>query len=37
MIYAKSFDEVTALRAGHAYQQATDWHLHTPDLGWMDG
>lgn len=37
MIYAKSFDEVTALRAGHAYQQATDWHLHTPDLGWLDG
>ena len=32
MIYAKSFDEATLLRVGHAYQQVTDWHLHTPDL-----
>ena len=35
MIYARPFDEVTALRAGHAYQQATDWHLHTPELDWL--
>jgi aspartyl-tRNA(Asn)/glutamyl-tRNA(Gln) amidotransferase subunit A len=32
MIYAKPFDEATLLRIGHAYQQATDWHRHTPDL-----
>ncbi len=33
MIYAKPFDEATVLRIGFAYQQATDWHLRTPDLG----
>lgn len=32
MIYAKPFDETTALRIGHALQQATDWHLRTPPL-----
>jgi aspartyl-tRNA(Asn)/glutamyl-tRNA(Gln) amidotransferase subunit A len=32
MIYGKPFDEITVLRAGHAYQQATDWHLHTPSF-----
>ncbi len=32
MIYAKPFDEATVLRIGHAYQQATDWHLRTPNL-----
>ncbi len=31
-IYAKPFDEATALRIGHAFQQATDWHLRTPNL-----
>lgn len=31
-IYAKPFDEATALRLGHAFQQATDWHLRTPNL-----
>ncbi len=30
MIHAKPFDEATVLRVGHAYQQATDWHLRTP-------
>ena len=34
MIYAKPFDEATVLRVGHAFQQATDWHRQTPDLGW---
>jgi aspartyl-tRNA(Asn)/glutamyl-tRNA(Gln) amidotransferase subunit A len=34
MIYGKSFDEATVLRIGHAFQQATDWHLHTPALDW---
>lgn len=32
MIYARPFDEATVLRVGHAYQQATSWHLRTPDL-----
>jgi aspartyl-tRNA(Asn)/glutamyl-tRNA(Gln) amidotransferase subunit A len=35
MIYAKPFDEVTALRAGHAYQCETDWHERTPSLDWL--
>lgn len=26
------WDEATLLRAGHAYQQATDWHLRAPTL-----
>ncbi len=26
-IVGRAFDEATVLRAGHAYQQATDWHL----------
>lgn len=32
MIYAKPFQEEVALRAGHAFQQATDWHRRTPNL-----
>ena len=28
----KPFDEVAILRAGHAYQQTTDWHRRVPDL-----
>jgi hypothetical protein len=23
------------LRAGYAYQQATDWHKRFPDLSWV--
>jgi len=34
MIYVKPFQEEMALRIGHAFQQATDWHQQTPDLGW---
>jgi hypothetical protein len=29
----RAFDEPTLLRMGHAYQQATDWHLRRPVLG----
>jgi aspartyl-tRNA(Asn)/glutamyl-tRNA(Gln) amidotransferase subunit A len=29
-IYGKPFDEATVLRAGHAFQQATDWHRRIP-------
>jgi aspartyl-tRNA(Asn)/glutamyl-tRNA(Gln) amidotransferase subunit A len=36
MIYAKPFQEQTALRIGYAFQQATDWHLQTPDLSWVE-
>jgi aspartyl-tRNA(Asn)/glutamyl-tRNA(Gln) amidotransferase subunit A len=28
----RPFDEATVLRAGHAYQQATDWHARHPAL-----
>jgi aspartyl-tRNA(Asn)/glutamyl-tRNA(Gln) amidotransferase subunit A len=28
----RPFDEVTVLRAGHAYEQATRWHLRVPAL-----
>lgn len=31
-IVGRSFDESTVLRAGHAYEQATDWHLRRPEL-----
>ena len=31
-LVARPFDEATALRAGHAFQQATDWHLREPAL-----
>ncbi|HEX8966914.1 MAG TPA: amidase [Chloroflexota bacterium] len=31
-IVGKPFDEATVLRAGDAYQQATDWHLRVPPI-----
>jgi aspartyl-tRNA(Asn)/glutamyl-tRNA(Gln) amidotransferase subunit A len=34
MITGKGFDEATILRLGYAYEQATDWHHHTPDVSW---
>jgi aspartyl-tRNA(Asn)/glutamyl-tRNA(Gln) amidotransferase subunit A len=34
MIYGRPFQEDTVLRIGHAYQQATEWHLQRPDLRW---
>jgi aspartyl-tRNA(Asn)/glutamyl-tRNA(Gln) amidotransferase subunit A len=34
MIYAKPFDEATALRVAWAYEQATEWHRRHPDLRW---
>jgi len=34
MIYAKPFDEATALRVAYAYEQATDWHRRRPALTW---
>jgi aspartyl-tRNA(Asn)/glutamyl-tRNA(Gln) amidotransferase subunit A len=30
-ITGKAFDEATVLRIGHAYEQATDWHLRSPE------
>jgi aspartyl-tRNA(Asn)/glutamyl-tRNA(Gln) amidotransferase subunit A len=32
-LITRPFDDVTALRLGHAYQQATDWHTRQPALG----
>ncbi len=29
----RAWEEATLLRVGHAYQQATDWHLRRPKLG----
>jgi aspartyl-tRNA(Asn)/glutamyl-tRNA(Gln) amidotransferase subunit A len=29
-VAGRPFDEATVLRAGHAYEQATDWHLRRP-------
>jgi aspartyl-tRNA(Asn)/glutamyl-tRNA(Gln) amidotransferase subunit A len=34
MIYAKPFDDATALRVAWAYEQATEWHRRRPDLAW---
>jgi aspartyl-tRNA(Asn)/glutamyl-tRNA(Gln) amidotransferase subunit A len=31
-LITRPFDEVTALRAGHAFQRVTDWHLALPRL-----
>lgn len=31
-IAGRPFDEATLLRVGHAYEQATDWHLRSPGL-----
>jgi aspartyl-tRNA(Asn)/glutamyl-tRNA(Gln) amidotransferase subunit A len=31
-IAGRPFDEATVLRAGHAYEQATGWHLQSPVL-----
>ncbi|HVO70220.1 MAG TPA: Asp-tRNA(Asn)/Glu-tRNA(Gln) amidotransferase subunit GatA [Aggregatilineaceae bacterium] len=31
-VIGPAFDEPTALRAAHAYQQATDWHTRKPPL-----
>jgi aspartyl-tRNA(Asn)/glutamyl-tRNA(Gln) amidotransferase subunit A len=35
LIYGKPFQEDLVLRAGYAFQQATDWHKQTPDLSWV--
>jgi aspartyl-tRNA(Asn)/glutamyl-tRNA(Gln) amidotransferase subunit A len=29
-IVGRPFAEATVLRVGHAYEQATDWHLRRP-------
>ena len=35
MLYAKPYREDLLLRAGRAYQEATDWHTRIPDLSWV--
>lgn len=32
LLHARPFDEVMLFRVGHAFQQATDWHLRRPSL-----
>jgi aspartyl-tRNA(Asn)/glutamyl-tRNA(Gln) amidotransferase subunit A len=34
MVYAKPFDEATALRVAWAFEQTTEWHRRRPDLAW---
>jgi aspartyl-tRNA(Asn)/glutamyl-tRNA(Gln) amidotransferase subunit A len=31
-VIGRPFDELTVLRVGHAYQEATDWHKRHPEL-----
>ena len=31
-LIGRPFHEATLLRAAHAYQQATDWHLRRPSI-----
>jgi aspartyl-tRNA(Asn)/glutamyl-tRNA(Gln) amidotransferase subunit A len=31
-LITRPFDESTALRVGHAFQRATDWHLRASPL-----
>jgi aspartyl-tRNA(Asn)/glutamyl-tRNA(Gln) amidotransferase subunit A len=35
MIYGKPFTEGMVLRAGQAYENATEWHKLIPDLSWV--
>ncbi len=35
LLCGKPFTEDVVLRAGYAYEQATDWHPRTPDLAWL--
>ncbi|MEM7749405.1 MAG: amidase [Pseudomonadota bacterium] len=35
LINGKPFNEATVLRAGYAFEQATDWTKRRPDLGWL--
>ena len=34
MIYGKPWQEDVVLRVGQAYEQATDWRKHHPELTW---
>lgn len=34
MIHGKARAEAMVLRVGHAFEQATEWRLRTPDLSW---
>jgi aspartyl-tRNA(Asn)/glutamyl-tRNA(Gln) amidotransferase subunit A len=36
LIYAKPFQEDVVLRAGYAFEQATEWHRRVPDLSWVE-
>ena len=32
ILAGRPFEDATVLRAAHAYEQATDWHLRRPSL-----
>ena len=34
MVYARPFDEATALRLAFAYEQTAEWRTRRPDLSW---
>jgi aspartyl-tRNA(Asn)/glutamyl-tRNA(Gln) amidotransferase subunit A len=36
LICGKPFTEDVVLRAGYAYEQASDWHYQRPSLSWLD-
>ena len=31
-VFGDAYDESTILRVAYAYEQATDWHLRSPEL-----
>jgi aspartyl-tRNA(Asn)/glutamyl-tRNA(Gln) amidotransferase subunit A len=37
LLCGKPFAEATVLRAGYAFEAATDWHRRAPDLSWAAG
>jgi len=37
LVYAKPFQEATALRVARAFERATSWHERRPDLAWVPG
>jgi aspartyl-tRNA(Asn)/glutamyl-tRNA(Gln) amidotransferase subunit A len=37
LLCAKPFDEATIMRAGYAFEAATQWHRRAPDLTWAGG
>ncbi len=36
-LIGRAFDEATILRAAHAYERSTEWHMRRPELVWSAG